>query len=96
MRKLLKRLREFATYIKLNRAYIPNYGDRYRHGELISSAVAESTVNRVISKRMYKQQQMRWTPVDAHRLLQLRGRVLDGELFNIFKGWYPTMKDQIG
>ena len=96
VRKLRKLLREFVTYINLNQTYIPNYGDRYRHGELISSAVAESTVNQVISKRMCKQQQMRWTPAGAHRLLQLRVRVLDGELFNTFKGWYPAMKDQIG
>ena len=96
VRKFLKLLGEFITYINLNRAYIPNYGDRYRHGELISSAVAESTVNQVIAKRMCKQQQMRWTQAGAHRLLQLRVRVLDGELFNTFKGWYPALKDQTG
>ncbi|NJM39340.1 MAG: hypothetical protein HC853_00505 [Anaerolineae bacterium] len=96
VRKLLKLLREFATYIQLNQAYIPQLRRPLSHGELISSAVAESTVNQVISKRMCKQQQMRWTPAGAHRLLQLRVRVLDGELFNTFKGWYPAMKDQIG
>ena len=75
---------------------IPNYGNRYRNVEPISSAVVESTVNQVISKRMCKKQQMRWTPAGAHRLLQLRVRVLDGELHNTFKGWYPAMKSEIG
>jgi hypothetical protein len=35
------------------------YGDRFRHGELISTAFAESTTNQVVSKRMVKQQQLR-------------------------------------
>ena len=59
--KLLKAVSEFHHYIEVNQAFIPNYGDRYRHGETISSAFVESTVNQVISKRMVKKQQMRWT-----------------------------------
>ena len=96
VRKLLKAVHEFVTYITLNRQSIPNYGDRYRNAQPISSAIAESTVNQVISKRMCKKQQMRWTPAGAHRLLQIRVRVLDGELHNTFKAWYPAMKDVIG
>src|SRR6266851_1116118 len=40
---------------------MPNYGERYRAGEAISGAFVESAVNQVVSKRMVKQQQMRWT-----------------------------------
>ena len=36
----------------------------------ISSAVVESTVNQVISKRMVKKQQMRWSSADAQLFLQ--------------------------
>ena len=39
-RKVLKTVREFGTYISANRTFIPNYGDRYRHGETISTAFA--------------------------------------------------------
>jgi hypothetical protein len=46
-----------------------NYGERYRAGEPISSCIAESTVNAVISKRFAKRQQMQWTPRGAHLLL---------------------------
>ena len=53
---------EFATYIRVNAHLIPNYGERHRCGEAISSAMAESAVNQVISKRMVKKQQMRWSP----------------------------------
>jgi hypothetical protein len=40
---------------------IPNYGERYRYGETISTAFVESTVNEVIAKRMVKKQQMQWS-----------------------------------
>ena len=40
----------------------------------------ESTVNALIAKRMVKSQQMRWTPRGAHLLLQIRSRVLNGDL----------------
>jgi hypothetical protein len=68
-RKLLKALREFQGYIAANRTYTPNYGDRYRHGEPISTAFAESTINQVVSKRMVKRQQMRWSQRGARHLL---------------------------
>ena len=60
--KFLKTLREFDTYIRANAGSIPNYGERYRAGEVIFSSIAESAVNQVISKRMVKKQQMRWSP----------------------------------
>ncbi len=57
----------------------------------ISPAFAESTVNEVISKRMKKKQQMRWTKKGAHLLLQVRIKTLNGELKETFKRWYPKM-----
>jgi hypothetical protein len=53
----------------------------------------ESTVNQVISKRFVKRQQMRWTPVGAHLLLQVRTLVLNGELRDKFQQWYPGLTD---
>jgi hypothetical protein len=44
----------------------------------------------VISKRMAKKQQMRWTPKGAHLLLQVRTKVLNDELGGIFQRWYPA------
>jgi hypothetical protein len=50
-------------------------------GELqISSSIAESAVNQVVSHRMAKKQQMRWTDEGAHRLAQVRVAELNGEL----------------
>jgi hypothetical protein len=88
-RKLVKALNEFATYIRANAGSIPNYDERYRAGEPISSSFAESTINHVVSKRMVKKQQMRWSPRGAHLLLQIRTRVLNDDLANAFHRWYP-------
>jgi hypothetical protein len=91
-RKLLKAVEEFHTYIKNNANFIPNYGERYRHGERISTGFVESTVNQVISKRMVKKQQMRWSQRGAHLLLQIRTRVLNGEWEATFRTWYPGFR----
>lgn len=63
-------------------------GERYRCGEPISTATAEATVNRLISRRMVKKQQMRWSPRIAHLLLQVRIRVLNDDLAAAFARWY--------
>jgi hypothetical protein len=70
-RKLLKAVRAFETYVTNNRTSLPNYGERYREGKIIWTAFGESAVNQVVSRRFVKKQQMRWTPADAHLLLQI-------------------------
>jgi hypothetical protein len=92
-RKLLKAVREFRTYIGANRHFIPNYGDRYRNGETISTAFVESTVNQVVSKRFVKKQQMKWTKRGAHLLLQVRTQVLNDDLRKTFCRRYPGMRE---
>ncbi len=89
--RLLKAVGEFDSYIRANAGRIPNYGERQRAGEAISTAFTESAVNQVISKRMVKKQQMRWTPRGAHLLLQVRTRVLNDQLAADFHRWYPGL-----
>jgi hypothetical protein len=82
---------EFAVYIASNVGSLINYGERFRAGERISSCLAESTVNAVISKRFAKRQQMQWTKRGAHLLLQTRTRALDGTLRPLFEKWFPGL-----
>ena len=89
---MAKGIGEFETYIRNNEEFIPNFGERYRNGETISTAFVESTVNQVISKRMVKKQQMQWTPRGAHLLLQTRTKVLNNELEAVFRRWYPRFR----
>ncbi|HAU5617175.1 TPA: ISKra4 family transposase, partial [Morganella morganii] len=90
-KKMVRYLEEMITYIGNNQAMIPNYGERYRYGEPISTAFVESTVNEVIAKRMAKKQQMQWSQEGAHYLLQTRVAVLNNELEGIFHRWYPKL-----
>jgi hypothetical protein len=89
--QLVKALSALHTYIVNNRHVIPNYGERYRHGEAIATGFVESTVHEVVSRRFCKKQQMQWSKEGAHLLLQTRVRTLNGELGVIFKRWYPDM-----
>ena len=82
---------EFQTYIANNAHTIPNYAERHRYGERVSTAFVESTVNTVVGKRFSKKQQMRWSKSGAHLLLQTRTRVLDGTLRTKFQSWYPGL-----
>ncbi|EML7933860.1 ISKra4 family transposase, partial [Providencia rettgeri] len=90
-KKVVRYLEEMITYLGNNQAMIPNYGERYRYGEPISTAFVESTVNEVIAKRMAKKQQMQWSQEGAHYLLQTRVAVLNNELEGIFHRWYPKL-----
>jgi hypothetical protein len=93
-KKLLKAVQDFAGYILANAEFIPDYGDRYRNEETITTAFVESAVNQVVSKRMVKKQPMRWSKKGAHLLLQVRTQVLNDELLETFREWYPGMNPE--
>jgi hypothetical protein len=94
--RLLKQLPGCDRYICANGDYVVNYGDRYRNGERIATAFVESTVNELISRRFVKKPPMRWTKAGAHRLLQLRAQVLDGELGDRGARWHPGVRMEDG
>jgi hypothetical protein len=79
----------------VNQHAIANYGDSYRHGETISTSFTESAVNQVVSKRMLKLQQMRWSKRGAHLLLQARTRVLNNDLRKMFCNWYLDLESTL-
>jgi len=78
VRRLVARCKELQTYIETNEGALIDYGERYRAGKPISTSRAEGTVNQLVSARMNKRRQMRWSPRGAHRVLQVRAAVLDG------------------
>src|SRR5580704_6816195 len=92
--KLALGIADLRTYIRNNRGFIPNYGERYRQGETIRTAYVESTINQVVSRRFVKKQQMQWTLRGAHLLLQTRTKVLNDELEGVFRHWYPQFRAQ--
>jgi hypothetical protein len=93
-KKVADGMTELETYIRNNRDFIPNFGERRRQGETISTAFVESTINQVVSRRFVKKQQMQWTLRGAHLLLQTRTKVLNDELDETFRRWYPKFRPQ--
>jgi hypothetical protein len=53
-KKVADGLSEFETYICNNREFIPNFGERRRQGETISTTFVESTINQVVSRRFVR------------------------------------------
>ena len=90
-KKLVAKLEEALAYFDKNQGFIVNYGDRYRHGDPISTGFVESAVNQIVNKRFVKKQQMAWTDQNAHDLLQIRTAVLNDELRDKFEQWYPSI-----
>ena len=78
--------------IRNNAGMIPNYAERRRYGERVSTGFVESAINTVVGKRFGKRQQMRWSKGGAHLMLQARTRTLDGTLRGKFEQWYPGLK----
>ena len=93
-KKVIDGLDAFRTYICNNREFIPNFGERRRQGETISTAFVESTINQVVSRRFVKKQQMQWTLRGAHLLLQTKTMVLNEDLDDLFRRWYPKFRPQ--
>jgi hypothetical protein len=89
------RIREVLSYVLRNSSEPVAYGHRYRMGQSISSAMAESAVNQVINARMCKLQQMRWSPRGAHLLAQVRCAVLNGDAAEKLKSYNAAIAEHV-
>jgi hypothetical protein len=81
----------FSPDVERSRFAEPVSGSRRREH---STAFVESTINQVVSRRFVKKQQMQWTLRGAHLLLQTRTRVLNEDLDDLFRRWYPKFRSQ--
>jgi hypothetical protein len=78
--KIAALLRGLETYISGQADLIIDYATARRRGEPISTATTESTVQWLLHRRMGANQQMRWSPRGAHRMLKVRTAVANGTL----------------
>ena len=92
--KLAAGLAEFEIYIRNKPGVHSEFLGALPAGETISTAFVESTINHVVSRRFVKKQQMQWTLKGAHLLLQIRTKVLNNELEDAFRRWYPEFRPQ--
>ena len=82
-------LGRLIRYLRACAPLLVNYGERRRKGLPISSAGAESAVDFVVGQRLKRNGHMRWSPVGANAILQVRCAVLNGMDMRNFKRWYP-------
>jgi hypothetical protein len=80
------------AYLDANADALPNFGDRYRAGQAISTAFAESAVNQIIATRMIKRQQMRWNRDSVQPFLTVRVAVLNNTLEEAFRTWHANFR----
>ena len=79
-RKVVTLLRALETYVVGQGELIIDYAAARHRGEPISTATTESTLQRLLHRRMGANQQMRWSPRGAHRMLKVRSAVMNGTL----------------
>jgi hypothetical protein len=75
-------LRGLETYVSGQSSLIIDYATARRNDEPISTATTESTVQRLLHRRMSANQQMRWSPRGAHLMLKVRTAVVNGTFNN--------------
>jgi hypothetical protein len=68
-----------------------NYSRWRKEGRRISGSAVESTVNRLIGRRLGKSQHMCWSKRGAPLLLQVRCAVINGEFLQRYQRWFPTV-----
>jgi hypothetical protein len=75
-RKRRKAVEDFHPSSEPQKGFMPTDGERYRHGERISTGFVESTVNPVVSKRFCKTPPRQWPKRAAQLLRHIRVKTL--------------------
>lgn len=76
-KKVIKLLRALETYVAGHASMIIDYATARRQSGPISTATTESTVQRLLHRRMGANKHMRWSPRGAHLMLKVRTAVMN-------------------
>ena len=90
--KLRQRVADLLGYLERNEAALVHYDARSRRGEPIATSFVESAVDEVISWRMAKAQQMRWSRATVQPFLDVRTAVLNDTLEDAFRSRHPGFR----
>ena len=95
--KLRQHVADLLGYLERNAAALVHYAARRRRGEPIATSFVESAVDEIISWRMAKAQQMRWSKPSLQPFLDVRTAVLNDTLEDAFRrrhhGFRPANDD---
>jgi hypothetical protein len=78
--RLWHALLEIDGYLRGQSSWLTNYAKRYRADLRVGTSITEGTANFLVTRRMNKSQQMRWSRRGADLLLQVRCAVYNGTL----------------
>jgi hypothetical protein len=78
--KVRQHVADLLGYLERNEAALVHYAARRRRGEPIATSFVESAVDEIISWRMNKAQQMRWSKPTLQPFLDVRTAVLNDTL----------------
>ena len=87
--KLRQRTADLLGYLERNEAALVHYAARRQRGEPIATSFVESAVDEIISWRMAKRQQMRWSRATVQPFLDVRTAVLNDTLEDAFRRRHP-------
>jgi hypothetical protein len=79
-RRIARLLGDLETYVSGQFDSIIDYATTRRREELISTAIAESTEQWLLHRRMNAQQQIRWSPQGTHLMRKVRTSVVNDTL----------------
>ena len=82
-------LSNVVTYLESNLESLIDYRTWQRVGRRISTGFVESSINRIVGRRMCKSQHMRWSRVGAHSVVQLRVALLNQEFHELARRQFP-------
>ncbi|MFM0306578.1 ISKra4 family transposase [Paraburkholderia sp. RL17-383-BIF-A] len=89
VRKASNSLSNVVTYLDSNAESLIDYRIWQRAGGRISTGFVESSINRIVGRRMCKSQHMRWSRVGAHSVVQLRVALLNQEFHELARRQFP-------
>lgn len=88
------RLMDVLTYLTNNLESLIDYRAWQRAGRRISTGFVESSINRIVGRRMCKSQHMRWSRAGVHSVAQLRVALLNHELDELAQRQCPWIGER--
>lgn len=89
IRKASYSLSNVVAYLESNAESLIDYRTWQRVGYRISTGFVESSINRIVGRRMCKSQHMRWSRLGAHSVVKLRVALLNLEFHELAQRQFP-------
>lgn len=86
-KKVREKLKKLQQYLQNNKSYLVSYAQRKAAGLVLTSQMAESTVESLINQRCKGKQHMRWSREGAQAVLSVRAAVWSNSWPELWESW---------